>query len=72
CMICQCWDHPTKFCKSKTHFCARCRGVHPTTMHKVACKQCKKGTLCEVKCVNCEGPHMSSSDHCPFFKARNN
>ncbi|PFH45241.1 hypothetical protein AMATHDRAFT_9667 [Amanita thiersii Skay4041] len=45
CLICQHWDHPTKFCKARTHFCARCGGTHPTTMHKTACNQCKTGTL---------------------------
>ena len=70
CSKCSQFDHNGhKICENQAK-CAFCGLDHETKDHKCQLKGCsaRPGTLCihtPIKCINCKGPHLTSSNFCP-------
>ncbi|CAF1382748.1 unnamed protein product [Rotaria sp. Silwood1] len=60
CYICLKYNHVAKYCKTKQQICARCGETHHI-------EQCSAGSDV-VKCCNCKGSHLATSNECATYK----
>ena len=60
CYICMKYNHISKYCKAKRQVCARCDEKHRVDQCNVANDA--------VKCSNCKGNHLATSNHCSYYR----
>jgi len=60
CYICLKYNHVAKYCKTKQQICGRCGDNHRMDQCNVASDA--------VKCYNCKGNHIATSNECPQYK----
>ena len=60
CYICLKYNHVAKYCKTKQQLCARCGDNHQLD-HCTAASDM-------LKCCNCQGKHLATSNDCSFYK----
>ncbi|CAF4423489.1 unnamed protein product [Rotaria sp. Silwood2] len=60
CYICMKYNHVAKYCKTKQQICARCGKNHRI-------EQCTAASDV-VKCCNCKGSHIATSNECVTYK----
>ncbi|CAF3789888.1 unnamed protein product [Rotaria sordida] len=61
CYICLKYNHVAKYCKTKQQICARCGENHRID-------QCTAATSDAMKCCNCKGSHLATSNECATYK----
>ena len=59
CFKCQKYGHISTHCKSKNFNCIKYAGNHPIN-------ECQENN--EIKCVNCNGKHISTDKRCPRYQ----
>ena len=60
CYICLKYNHIAKYCKNKEQVCARCGESHRMDQCTVVNDA--------IKCCNCKGNHLATSNECPHYK----
>ncbi|CAF3353123.1 unnamed protein product [Rotaria sp. Silwood2] len=60
CYICLKYNHIAKYCKTKQQVCARCGENHSKDQCTVANDV--------VKCCNCKGNHLATSNDCSYYR----
>jgi len=60
CYICLKYNHVAKYCKTKQQVCARCGDNHRMDQCTVASDA--------VKCYNCKGNHLATSNECSLYR----
>ena len=60
CYICLQFNHVAKYCKTKQQLCARCGDSHRMD-------QCIAANDA-IKCSNCKGNHLATTNNCPKYK----
>jgi hypothetical protein len=60
CYICLKYNHIAKYCKTKQQVCARCGEDHRMDQCTVASDT--------VKCYNCKGNHLATSNDCSYYQ----
>lgn len=63
CLNCQRYGHISRQCRSNSR-CASCGGDHISDN----CDQPPE----HINCINCKGPHASTSKHCPIYSEQKN
>lgn len=71
CMVCFSYKHHTSKCVQTVFHCAFCsQASHRTVEHSsYSCAECSPGSCTHkaLSCINCKGPHSSSSHSCSAF-----
>ncbi|CAF2690591.1 unnamed protein product [Rotaria sp. Silwood2] len=60
CYICLQYNHVAKYCKTKQQVCSRCGDNHRIELCTAANDA--------IKCCNCKGNHLATSNDCPNYK----
>ncbi|CAF4988906.1 unnamed protein product, partial [Rotaria sp. Silwood1] len=60
CYLCLKYNHVAKYCKTKQQVCARCGDNHRMDQCTVASDA--------VKCYNCKGNHLATSNDCSYYR----
>ncbi|CAF3678650.1 unnamed protein product [Rotaria sp. Silwood1] len=60
CYLCLKYNHIAKYCKTKQQVCARCGDNHRMDQCTVASDA--------VKCYNCKGNHLATSNDCSYYR----
>lgn len=68
CRRCQQWGHATSNCSAQTR-CLKCAQNHWSRDCTLVDKE-DKSTHNNIKCPNCEGPHIATSKDCPVYIRR--